>query len=220
MHYSVKNLIDLKKEIEKKIIDLNIDNYKPTIIAVSKTFPIEKIEPLIKHGHTDFGENKVQEAITKWTHIKEQDPKIKLHMIGKLQTNKVKNAVKLFDYIHSVDSIKLADKISSEQSKINKNIKLFLQINIGDESQKSGVHIQKISELYMKCIELKLDVMGLMCIPPLNGNIIDYFSKIKVKNDELNLNHLSLGMSGDYTEALKVRSNYIRIGTKIFGQRN
>jgi len=220
MHYSVKNLSDLQLEISKKISELNIKNYSPNIIAVSKTFPIEKIKPIIDYGHIHFGENKVQEATDKWTQIKEYNQKIKLHMIGKLQTNKVKHAVKLFDFIHSVDSIKLAQKISVEQTKINKNLKIFLQINIGEEDQKSGVKINDVLELYNECLNLKLNVIGLMCLPPINSPSEILFNMIKQKNDELKLNSLSLGMSGDYPEALKVKSDFIRIGTKIFGERN
>jgi len=220
MHYTIKNLIALKSEISDKINELNIDYYTPNIIAVSKTFHIDKINPLIDYGHIHFGENKVQEAIEKWTKIKEINSKLNIHMIGKLQTNKVKHAVKVFDYIHSVDNIKLARKISSEQKKINKDIKIFIQINIANEEQKSGVKINDLNELHKECLELNLNVVGLMCLPPIHNSPLSYFEKIALKKKELNLQFLSLGMSNDYKEALKVKSDFIRIGTKIFGERN
>ena len=167
MHNTVKNLLDIENNIKVNLNQININNY-PKIIAVSKTFKLDKILPLIDHGHIDFGENKVQEAVEKWTEIKKINPKIKLHMIGKLQTNKVKFAVKLFDYIHSVDSEKLAKKIADEQNKINKNIKIFLQVNIGDENQKSGINKNELKQLVAYCKEINLDLIGLMCIPPAN----------------------------------------------------
>tara|TARA_B100001121_G_scaffold309855_1_gene338244 strand:+ start:1203 stop:1865 length:663 start_codon:yes stop_codon:yes gene_type:complete len=219
MHKSIKNIIDLNDNINKKISDLNYNNYKPQIIAVSKTFPIENILPLIEYGHEHFGENKVQEALNKWSNIKIQNPKIKLHMIGRLQTNKVKQAVSIFDYIHSVDSIKLANKISDEQKKQNKRIKIFLQVNIGEELQKSGSNLDDLDKLVIECKKLNLDVIGLMCLPPIDGITSKYFSIIKNKNNELQFRHLSLGMSNDYLEALNYKTSFIRIGTKIFGER-
>ena len=165
MHSTVKNLLDIQDNIKVKLNEININNY-PKIIAVSKTFKIDQISPLIDHGHKDFGENKVQEAVEKWTEVKKINPEIQLHMIGKLQTNKVKFAVKLFDYIHSVDSEKLAKKIADEQNKINKNIKIFLQVNIGDENQKSGINKNELKQLVSYCKEINLDLIGLMCIPP------------------------------------------------------
>jgi len=174
MHNTVKNLIDIENNIKIHLTKLNISN-NPKIIAVSKTFGIDKILPLIDHGHFHYGENKVQEAVEKWTEIKKKKSKIKLHMIGKLQTNKVKFAVKIFDYIHSVDSEKLAKKISDEQGKINKKIKTFLQVNIGDESQKSGTNKNDVSQLVYYCKEIGLDVIGLMCIPPSNIDPQSYF---------------------------------------------
>jgi len=177
------------------------------------------ILPLIEHGHLDFGENKIQEAIEKWTEIKKTKPELKLHMIGKLQTNKVKMAVRLFDFIHSVDSEKLAKKIADEQSKIKKKIKIFIQVNIGNEIQKSGVDQSTIKNLIIFCKELRLDVIGLMCIPPANINPADYFKKMNEINKSLNLNELSMGMSSDYLEATKNNSTYLRIGSGIFGQR-
>ena len=219
MHITVKNLINIKKKIE---IELNIPNYKnlPKIIAVSKTFKIEKILPLIEHGHLDYGENKVQEAIDKWTEIKEKKPNIQLHMIGGLQTNKVKFAVKLFDYIHSVDSEKLAKKIADEQSKINKKIKIFIQINIGDENQKSGVNKNEISSLVNYCKKINLNVIGFMCIPPVKINPVIYFNEIKKINEIYNFSELSMGMSSDYLEAAQKNSTYLRIGSSIFGLRD
>tara|TARA_B100000003_G_scaffold133404_1_gene119636 strand:- start:2414 stop:3076 length:663 start_codon:yes stop_codon:yes gene_type:complete len=219
MHKSIKNIIDLYENVNQKISDLNYNNYKPQIIAVSKTFSKENILPIIDHGHAHFGENKVQEALTKWSDLKKDNPNIKLHMIGKLQSNKVKQAVSIFDYIHSVDSVKLANKISSEQEKQGKNLKVFIQINIGDENQKSGCKLNEVEKLVLECKRINLNVIGLMCLPPLNEPVSKYFSLIKNKNDELNFNELSLGMSNDYLEALNYKSTFIRIGTKIFGER-
>ncbi len=215
----MKNLIDLQEEVNKKIDDLKISNYRPNIIAVSKTFPIEKIKPLIEYGHTHFGENKVQEAVEKWTNEKEKNPDICLHMIGKLQTNKVKFAVKLFDYIHSVDSIKLAKKIAEEQNKLNKKVKLFIQVNLNNEDQKSGISIDLVNSLLESCIEHKLDVLGLMCLPPIDKPPGEFFLTLKRINEELKLNSLSMGMSNDYLEAINYNSDFLRIGSKIFGPR-
>ncbi len=175
---------------------------------------------MIEYGHEHFGENKVQEALSKWKQIKSQKPSLKLHMVGKLQTNKVKQAVSIFDYIHSVDSMKLANKISDEQKKQNKRIKIFIQVNIGDESQKSGVGLNELSSLISECKKINLDILGLMCLPPVNESALKYFSIIKNKNDEFNLTDLSLGMSNDYIDALSYRTSFLRIGTKIFGKRN
>ena len=190
------------------------------IIAVSKTFPISEINPLIKNGHIHFGENKVQEAIDKWSVIKKSNKDLKLHMIGKLQTNKVKYVVPLFDYIHSLDNIKLAEKISVEQKKNNKNLKIFIQINIGKETQKGGLNIVDLKEFYEKCIqELNLNIVGLMCIPPQYGLVTTYFNEMAALNKIINLNDLSMGMSGDYLDAIDCGATYIRIGSKIFGSR-
>ena len=219
MHKTIKNIIDLHENVNKKIKDLNYNNYNPQIIAVSKTFSMDNILPLIDYGHEHFGENKVQEALNKWSNIKKQKPHLKLHMIGRLQSNKVKQAVSIFDYIHSVDSIKLANKISEEQKKQNKNIKIFLQVNIGDEIQKSGSSLNDIEKLALECKNMNLNVLGLMCLPPINEPVDKYFSLIKRQNDELNYKELSLGMSNDYIEALNYRTSFIRIGTKIFGER-
>ena len=218
MHNTVKNLLDIENNIKINLDELNIYNY-PKIIAVSKTFKIDNILPLIEHGHIDFGENKVQEAIEKWTEIKKKNLKIKLHMIGKLQTNKVKYAVKLFDYIHSVDSEKIAKKIADEQLKINKKIKIFLQVNIGNEDQKSGIKKNDIDKLISYCREINLDLIGLMCIPPVNIDPENYFREMKQLNKNFNFKELSMGMSSDYIKAAKNLSTYVRIGSSIFGQR-
>mgnify|MGYP002014745830 FL=1 len=218
MHKSINNLIQIQKEIHLKNTDLKS---KINIIAVSKTFSKEEILPLINYGHTDFGENKVQEAIDKWSKIKDEKPDLNLHMVGRLQTNKVKQAVKLFDYIHSLDSVKLAKKISEEINKINKDIKIFIQINIGNENQKSGIMINDLDNFYNECVkELKLNIIGLMCLPPMNIDPSISFTKMEQAAKKLSLNHLSMGMSSDYLEAIKFKANYLRIGTKIFGQRN
>ncbi len=189
-------------------------------MAVSKTFPISDILPLIEYGHIDFGENKIQEAVSKWTDIKLKFPNIKLHLVGKLQTNKVKLAIGLFDYIHSLDNEKLAKKISDEQKKQNKKIRVFIQVNIGNEKQKSGVQQKYLNNFYNYCKELGLDVIGLMCIPPLNEDPKVYFEKMQILNSELNLSELSMGMTSDYIEAAKNSASYLRIGSKIFGSRN
>tara|TARA_Y100000591_G_C21718518_1_gene637431 strand:- start:386 stop:1042 length:657 start_codon:yes stop_codon:yes gene_type:complete len=218
MHKSVVNLIDIKKEINLKKQD-SVGEVK--IIAVSKTFPMEKIVPLIDYGHLDFGENKVQEAIEKWSIIKNKKQNLNLHMIGRLQTNKVKQAVKLFDYIHSLDSIKLAKKIFEEQKKCQKKIKLFIQINIGDEQQKSGINIDELPKFFDLCTkDLDLDIIGLMCLPPANLESTIYFEKMKRISQEYSLNHLSMGMSADYLTAVKFNSSFVRIGSKIFGERS
>ena len=215
MDHTVTNLLSIKEEINLK------NQNKVKIIAVSKTFSEEKILPLIKFGHTDFGENKVQEAVVKWTSLKEKNSDIKLHMIGKLQTNKVKEAVRIFDTIHSLDSIKLAEKISKEQKKIDKNLKILIQINIGEEIQKSGIDINDVKNLLNISInELKLNITGLMCIPPNDNNEEKYFLKMKELKDELRLDDLSMGMSNDYLKAIRYGSTYVRIGSKIFGERS
>tara|TARA_B100001287_G_C22542786_1_gene462951 strand:+ start:117 stop:776 length:660 start_codon:yes stop_codon:yes gene_type:complete len=218
MHITVKNLLDVKNNIKVHLNKLNINN-NPKIIAVSKTFSMDKIIPLINHGHIDYGENKVQEASEKWTEIKKDNPNLKLHMIGKLQTNKVKFAVQIFDYIHSVDSKKLAKKILDEQNKINKNIKVFLQVNIGDEDQKSGINKNELSQLFSFTKEIGLDVIGLMCIPPVNIDPEGFFEEMKHLTTDLGFPELSMGMSSDYLIAAKNLSTYIRVGSSIFGQR-
>ncbi len=219
MHNTVKNLLDIENNIKVHLNELKINN-NPKIIAVSKTFKIDKIFPLLDHGHTDFGENKVQEAVDKWTEIKKTNSAIKLHMIGKLQSNKVKFAVKLFDYIHSVDSEKLAKKIADEQNKLNKKIKIFLQVNIGEESQKSGISKNNVKHLVSYCQEIGLDLIGLMCIPPINIDPNNYFKEMSILNKSLGFSELSMGMSSDFLLASKYLSTYIRIGSSIFGPRS
>jgi pyridoxal phosphate enzyme (YggS family) len=218
MHNTVQNLIEITDEIKLNLRDSNIVNL-PKIIAVSKTFEIDKILPLIDYGHIDFGENKIQEAVDKWTEIKSKNKNIKLHMIGKLQTNKVKFAVKLFDYIHSVDSEKLAKKIADEQSKIDKKIKIFIQVNIGNEEQKTGINKIELEDLVSYCKKINLDVIGLMCIPPAGEDASIYFKEINLLNNSFDFNELSMGMSSDYIEASKNSASYLRIGSSIFGKR-
>ena len=219
MHNTVKNLLEIKDNIKIQLNKLNI-NHNPKIVAVSKTFKIDKILPLIEYGHCDYGENKVQEAVEKWTEIKKINPKIRLHMVGKLQTNKVKFAVKIFDYIHSVDSEKLARKIVDEQNKINKKIKVFLQVNIGDENQKSGIDKNEVTQLVSFSKEIGLEVIGLMCIPPVNSDPEGYFDEMNKLNKYIGLPELSMGMTSDYILAAKHSSTHIRVGSGIFGQRS
>ena len=219
MHITVKKLLDIENNIKVHMNELKFNNY-PKIIAVSKTFKIDKILPLIEHGHIDYGENKVQEAVEKWREIKKINSAIKLHMIGKLQTNKVKLAVQIFDYIHSVDSEKLARKIADEQSKINKNIKIFLQVNIGNEYQKSGINKDGTERLVSFSKGLGLNVIGLMCIPPMNTDPEDYFAEMNKLKKDFGFDELSMGMSSDYLTAIKHLSTYVRIGSSIFGQRS
>ena len=218
MHNTVKNLLDIENNIKVYSTKSNIKK-STKIIAVSKTFKMENILPLIEHGHIDYGENKVQEAIEKWTEIKKNNKEIKLHMIGKLQTNKVKFAVKIFDYIHSVESEKLAKKIADEQSKLNKKIKIFLQVNIGDENQKSGIKKSDLNKLVSYCKNHQLEVIGLMCIPPLNTDPNKYFVEMRDLKESFGFTELSMGMSADYMQAVKNHSTYVRIGSSIFGQR-
>ena len=221
MHKNVYNLIQIEKEIQSNIIGLDDPPKLPKIIAVSKTHPMVNILPLINHGHLDFGENKVQEAIDKWQDTKQQSDELNLHMIGKLQTNKVKQAISLFDFIHSVDNFKLAEKIANEQIKQNKKIKLFIQVNIGEETQKNGIKISNLENFYKQCIDdLNLKIVGLMCLPPLNQDVDPYFLKMTDIHEKLGLKELSMGMSNDYLKAIRFNSSYLRIGSKIFGQRN
>jgi len=215
MHNTVQNLINIKNKIRE-----NNQSYNAIkIIAVSKTFSIEKVMPLINYGHRDFGENKVQEAIEKWQEIKIEKPEINLHLIGKLQTNKVKFAIKVFDYIHSLDSIKLAKKIADEQLKQSRKVKIFIQVNLGNEEQKSGVKLDLLDELYKYALNLNLNIIGLMCIPPESEDPKNYFKKLKSLNDKLGLKELSMGMSADYLEAIENKATYIRVGSNIFGIR-
>ena len=216
MHKSIDNLNLIKEDLKSKI-----KNYQDVkVIAVSKTFPIEAIMPLIKYGHLEYGENKVQEAITKWADIKLAYPNLKLHLIGRLQTNKVKFVLKLFDYIHSVDTKKLAKKIAEEELKQNKKIKIFLQVNIGNEEQKSGINKDNLNDLYLYCKNLNLDVVGLMCSPPAEVKSEILCKEMALLIKKLDLKELSMGMSSDYMEAVKNSATYIRIGSKIFGNRS
>ena len=213
MENVLKNFNLIRQEI--------IDNKSVKLVAVSKTFPINHILPVINEGHTDFGENKVQEAVEKWTSIKQDFPKIKLHLLGKLQTNKVKFALPLFDYIHSLDNLKLASKISEQQLKKNFKPKIFIQVNIGDEIQKGGIDIDNLDTFYKKCVkDLKLNIIGLMSIPPFDKDPKPYFIKMRELSENLKLKDISMGMSNDYLEAIKQGSTFIRIGSKIFGARD
>ncbi|MDB4189353.1 YggS family pyridoxal phosphate-dependent enzyme [Candidatus Pelagibacter sp.] len=216
MHNTVKNLIYIEELIKSK------GNHEvlAKIIAVSKTFSIENILPLIEHGHLHYGENKVQEALEKWTDIKNENHNIQLHLIGKLQTNKVKFALKIFDYIHSLDSEKLANKIADEQKKQGKKPKIFIQVNIGVEEKKSGIKKERLNDFYKSCKNLDLDIIGTMCIPPNDSNTEKYFSEMSDINKELNFKELSMGMSRDYLEAIKNNATYVRVGSKIFGSRS
>ena len=219
MHNTVQKYKDIISAINRKIEEQKIF-LTPKVIAVSKTFKLEKILPLIEYGHLDYGENKVQEAIDKWLDIKSKNQNIKLHLIGKLQTNKVKHAIKIFDYIHSVDSEKLAKKIANEQQKQNKNLKLFIQVNIGDEDQKAGVKVSQVEDLITFSKKLNLNIIGLMCIPPANEEPDKYFKEIKLLNKKFDLAEISMGMSSDYLKAVENSSSYLRIGSSIFGERN
>ena len=220
MHSTLVNLIEIQKKIHLKMNSQKIKCASPKIIAVSKTHAMSRIVPLINHGHLDFGENKVQEAVDKWTETKFKNKYIKLHLIGPLQTNKVKSVIKIFDYIHSVDREKLAIKIADEQIKQDKRLKIFIQINVGNEKQKSGIKKEAAFGFYNFCKELGLDVIGTMCIPPREGNSYNYYLEMNKINKKLNLLELSMGMSEDYMEATENNSTFLRIGSKIFGSRN
>ena len=216
MHKTLDNLILIQKTLKENLNNANI----PTVIAVSKTFPISEVLPLINHGHEHFGENKVQEAIEKWSSIKSDFKQIKLHMIGSLQSNKVKYVLPLFDYIHSLDSLKLAEKISNEQKKIKKTLKIFIQVNIGKEIQKSGIEIEYLEEFYKICTtKLDLNIIGLMCLPPKNNNGLQYFLEMKNLCSKIGVKELSMGMSNDYIDASNNGSTFVRIGSNIFGER-
>jgi len=218
MHDSIQKLIHIEKLVKSKEANLK-KSVASKIIAVSKTFSLDKIMPLINYGHCDYGENKVQEAMDKWTEIKKKKPELQLHLVGKLQTNKVKFAIKLFDFIHSVDSKKLAKKISEEQLNQNRKVKIFLQVNIGNEEQKSGILKKDLDDLYHYCKDLRLDIVGLMCIPPFNFDPNPYFQELNDLNKNLSLKDLSMGMSSDYLKAVENNSTYLRIGSAIFGER-
>ena len=217
MHNSVSNLTDIENKLNVLIGD---DQKKPKIIAVSKTFDIRDIIPLLEHGHKDFGENKIQEAIVKWSDVKKNYKDLKLHMLGKLQTNKVKFLIPLFDYIHSLDSLKLAEKISKEEIIKNKKIKIFIQVNLGNEEQKNGISLKNLGNFYKECkTNLDLDIVGLMCLPPIDKDPKKFFEELKECSIKYNLPELSMGMSGDFEIASKLGSTFVRIGSKIFGER-
>ena len=218
MHQTIQNLLNIESQIKSKIRELKYNNYYPKIVAVSKTFPLSHIMPLIENGHTHFGENKVQEALEKWSEIK--NDKVKLHLVGKLQTNKVKFALRIFDFIHSLDNLKLAKKISEEQKTYEIKPKIFIQINIGGESQKSGISVENLLDFFHECKKLDLNIIGTMCLPPIDKDPEIFFSNMLKINNDLKLKELSMGMSEDYLKAIKYYSTYLRIGSKIFGPRS
>tara|TARA_B100000575_G_scaffold290384_1_gene293980 strand:+ start:704 stop:1366 length:663 start_codon:yes stop_codon:yes gene_type:complete len=220
MHITVKNLLNIKEKVKVKF-ETNKNILKlPEIIAVSKTFKMDHIQHVLEQGHIHFGENKVQEAAEKWTLVKDKNREIKLHLIGKLQTNKVKLAIKLFDIIHSLDSVRLANKISKFQNELNIKRKLFIQVNIGNENQKSGISVDEVMNFYNYCKSLDLDIIGLMCIPPINEDTGKYFKQMNDLNSRLDLKELSMGMSSDYLDAIENNATFIRIGSSIFGERS
>jgi len=219
MHFSVKNLSLIKIKINEILHNKQLKT-SPQIIAVTKTFSLENITPLLETGHVHFGENKIQEAEKKWYQVKNLYPNLQLHMIGKLQSNKAKKAVMLFDYIHSLDSEKLAMKIKECEDELKKKTKIFIQVSVANESQKSGISLDKLNNFCNYCVkELSLNIVGLMCLPPMDSDPKQYFQLLKKKSDELNLNHLSMGMSSDYAQAIICGSTFLRLGTLIFGER-
>ena len=216
----MNTIIDRFEKIKSKIASIKPDK-QVNIIAVSKTFPFDYIKPLVDHGHSHFGENKVQEALVKWSEKKKINQNLKIQMIGKLQINKDKDAVKLFDYIHSVDNQKLADALAKHQVNLNKNLEYFIQVNIGNEIQKSGIPVDQLDAFYNYCVnEINLKIVGLMVIPPIDENVEKYFKSTNELNKSLALKNLSMGMSADYTEAVKNGSTFVRIGSSIFGSRS
>tara|TARA_B100000029_G_scaffold383607_1_gene379034 strand:+ start:467 stop:1135 length:669 start_codon:yes stop_codon:yes gene_type:complete len=219
MHSSLEKLTLVKNKVNEIINKKNL-NVIPKIIVVTKTFPLNIVSPLIQSGHIHFGENKLQEAEKKWIELKETNKNIQLHMIGKLQSNKAKKAVKLFDYIHSLDNEKLAFKINQYQKELNKKCKLFIEVNLANESQKGGITEKNLGNFYDYCVkDLSLNIVGLMCLPPINSNSSDYFKLLKNNSEKLNLKDLSMGMSSDYEQAVLHGSTYLRIGTAILGER-
>ena len=220
MHQTQTNLIEIQNKIKKKIDEFSLEKYDPKIIAVSKTFSEQEILPLLNFGHHEFGENKVQEALQKWKNLKEKYNKVRLHMLGKLQTNKVKNAVEIFDYIHSLDNLKLANKLAKEIHEKNKEIKIFIQINLGGEKQKSGIDPSNLEVFYKNCLSLKLNIIGTMCIPPDNQDPKPFFKEMLILNNKINLPEISMGMTNDFLKAIEFKSTYLRIGTGIFGKRS
>ena len=219
MHHTKSNLIEINNKIKNKINSFSLDQYNPKVIAVSKTFKEQDILPLLDYGHLDFGENKVQEALLKWPSLKDKYKNVKLHMLGKLQTNKAKFAVEIFDYIHSLDNLKLANKLANEIHKKDKKVKMFIQINLGGEKQKSGIEPNDLETFYKNCLLLKLDIVGTMCIPPDNQDPKLFFKDLLNLNNKIKLPEISMGMTNDYLDALEYGSTYLRIGTGIFGRR-
>ena len=220
MHRSLQRLTLIKNKV-KEIIDRKQLKTTPQIVAVSKAFSLKEIIPLLEMGHFHFGENKIQEAENKWTDVKNKYQDLQLHMVGKLQSNKVKRAIKLFDYIHSLDNAKLAQKLYQYEKELNKKMKLFIQVNIFGENQKSGVLLNDLNRFHNYCTqELSLNVIGLMSLPPINDDPRKYFKILKKKSEELSLTDLSMGMSADYEQAILNGSTYLRLGTAIFGERN
>ena len=221
MHNVVKRLIAIQSEIKELLIKNNLQNKKPEIVIICKTFSMDKILPLIEIGHIHFGENKVQEAELKWKDVKKKYSNIKLHMVGKLQSNKAKSAVEIFDYIHSVDNYKLAERIVKYEKELSKKVKTFIQVNIGEEFQKNGISPKNINEFVNHCRNnLYLNIIGLMCLPPINENPEKYFLNLNDLRKKIELSDLSMGMSSDYQIATQYGSTFLRIGSKIFGERN
>jgi len=220
MHTTLEKLTRVKNKVNE-IINKKQLKTDPKIVVVTKTFSMDKIMPLLDNGHMHYGENKIQEAENKWVDIKNRYKDLQLHMVGKLQSNKAKKAIKLFDYIHSLDNDKLALKLSLYEKELNKKTKLFIQVNLAEELQKSGILINELNNFYSYCTkDLSLNVIGLMCIPPIDSNSQKYFEKLKKIADQLNLKDLSMGMSSDYEQAILCGSSYVRLGTIILGERN
>ena len=220
MHSTLKKFELIQNKINE-IITVKQLKTKPTIIVVSKTFPIDNVISLLDFGHLHYGENKLQEAIDKWRDVKYKYKNVKLHMVGRLQSNKAKKAVELFDYIHSLDSKRLALKIFQYQKELKKEVKLFIQVNIGDEKQKSGISLNELDSFYNYCTkELSLKIIGLMCLPPVSPSSLEFFKELKRNSDRLNLTELSMGMSGDFEEAILTGSTFLRLGTLVMGKRN
>ena len=220
MHTTLEKLSRVKNKVNEIISKKQLKT-KPKIVVVTKTFPLNKILPLLENGHIHYGENKIQEAENKWIDTKNRYKNLQLHMIGKLQTNKAKKAVKLFNYIHSLDDDRLALKLSHHEKELNKKVKLFIQVNLAEEPQKSGIIFNDLNNFYNYCTkDLSLNVIGLMCMPPVDSNSQEYFKKLKKAAEQLNLEDLSMGMSSDYEQAILSGSTYLRLGTTILGERN
>jgi len=220
MHSTLEQLNLIKNKVSD-IINKKQLKTKPKIVVVTKTFPLDKIVPLLENGHIHYGENKIQEAESKWTEARKQYSHFQLHMVGKLQSNKAKKAVKLFNFIHSLDSEKLALKLSQSEKELNKKIKLFIQVNLGEETQKSGIILRDLINFYNYCTkDLLLNVIGLMCLPPINSDSEKYFKILKQSAEKLNLKELSMGMSSDFDKAIINGSTYLRLGTAILGERS